>query len=500
MKRSLILAGGGMRVAYQAGAIKALLDSGLTFHHIDGTSGGIMNAAMMLSGLNPDEMCRRWRTLKVKDFVSLLPIHEYIKGPAARAMGDADGVIEKVFPHLGIDCEAIRAQNAVRGTFNVCNYDDKTVEAIPHGEIATELLVAGMSLPIFMPMVQHNGRQYIDAVWIKDANLMEAVRRGSEEIWLVWIIGNTSSYQDGWFDQYVHMIEMSANGALNSELQQIAELNERISRGDSPYGQTSAIKLHIVKPHYALPLDPDYFFGKINADQLVSMGHLDASRYLNSKTSNGVALNKNSIKMNSETKPGMRFREMMKGPFEMGQNDPNSTSTDAPILELHASIQIDDMDSFVTDRAHSGGLVGRIEYPPLGENLLSSSGIFNLFSPSDSPDTKLMIYEMGFQASGQEYYFAGKKLVHDDPGFDLWSDTTTLFARIHKGSDSSGEVIAAGTIKISISQLIKMVSSMTATNPDGVMDKLAVKAKFGKLFLGELWTQYISHSYDEEDG
>src|SRR5213075_2810999 len=50
-RRSLVLAGGGMRVAYQAGAIHALLEEGLGFAHADGTSGGTMNLAMLMSGL-----------------------------------------------------------------------------------------------------------------------------------------------------------------------------------------------------------------------------------------------------------------------------------------------------------------------------------------------------------------------------------------------------------------------------------------------------------------
>jgi len=49
-QRSLILAGGGMRVAYQAGALRALFEAGLTFAHADGTSGGTMNLAMLFSG------------------------------------------------------------------------------------------------------------------------------------------------------------------------------------------------------------------------------------------------------------------------------------------------------------------------------------------------------------------------------------------------------------------------------------------------------------------
>ncbi len=35
-RRSLVLAGGGMRVAYQAGVLAALERAGLRFHHVDG--------------------------------------------------------------------------------------------------------------------------------------------------------------------------------------------------------------------------------------------------------------------------------------------------------------------------------------------------------------------------------------------------------------------------------------------------------------------------------
>ena len=45
-RRSLILAGGGMRVAYQAGVIRALGEAGLVFAHGDGTSGGILGHRM----------------------------------------------------------------------------------------------------------------------------------------------------------------------------------------------------------------------------------------------------------------------------------------------------------------------------------------------------------------------------------------------------------------------------------------------------------------------
>ena len=91
--RSLVLAGGGMRVAWQAGVVKALNDAGLTFDHVDGTSGGIMTAGMILSGLTPEEMCERWSTLDVQDFNSPLAVGDYLKGPwNLPGLADADGI------------------------------------------------------------------------------------------------------------------------------------------------------------------------------------------------------------------------------------------------------------------------------------------------------------------------------------------------------------------------------------------------------------------------
>jgi predicted patatin/cPLA2 family phospholipase len=258
-----------MRVAYQAGVLLALEEEGLTFFHADGTSGGTMNLAMLLSGLSPAEMCERWRTLNVRDFVSFLRLKKYLGSLNWPAFGGAEGLKDKVYPHLGIDPGRIRAAQGIEGTFNVCDFAQKTNWAVPHREVDEDLLVAGVSLPMLMPAVERNGKSYLDAVWIKDANPSEAVRRGAEELWLVWCIGNTTRYRDGAFNQYVHMIEMSANGGLNEELAHLrAELGSELPT------------LHVIKPEYPLPLDPDFYLGRIDASALIAMGYRDAKRYL----------------------------------------------------------------------------------------------------------------------------------------------------------------------------------------------------------------------------
>jgi len=492
-RRSLVLAGGGIRVAYQAGVLKALEEEGLHFHHGDGTSGGTINLAMLFSGLSPDEMCDRWRSLKVGDFVSFVPFHKYLNAADMMAMGDADGIVEKVFPHLGIDVAKINAATGMDGTFNVCNFSRKTNEAINHTSIDLDLLVAGISLPIFMPPVEKNGTTYTDSVWIKDANCMEAVRRGADEIWLVWCIGNTPDYLAGPFQQYVHMIEMSAAGGLSEEFDRISDINRRIEAGDSPYGQQRPIALHVIKPDYPLPLDPDLYMGRIDSSTLIAMGYADTKSYLRSKTDSGVGFLPEVTQMNSST-PGISFRETMAGYFSLDETEPEAGAatgkTNDTELALHATINIRDIDGFISDPEHLGDINGSIDFPPLGTDMPASHGNFNLFSPADEPKTKYMIYELGFEHGGQHYYIAGRKTVRDDPGFDMLSDTTTLHTVLHRGHDGSGEVIGAGVLTLGLKELTKLVSTMKATNTSSTGEAAKTILKFGKFFVGELWDTY----------
>jgi predicted acylesterase/phospholipase RssA len=493
-RRSLILAGGGMRVAWQAGVLKAMQETGLSFFHGDGTSGGTINLAMLFSGLSPDAMCQRWRSLDVKDFVSFLPLRDYLHGLNVPALGDADGIVKKVFPHLGIDPARIRLVRGMLGTFNVCNYTQKTNESILHTDISLELLVAGISLPIFMPPVNRNGNLYLDSVWIKDANLSEAVKRGAQELWLVWCIGNTADYRNGPFNQYVHMIEISAAGKLNEELAWIVDLNSRIVRGDSPYGQTQPIRLHVIKPEYPLPLDPDFYAGRIDAATLVDQGYEDAVRYISSARTEGVPLAPEATHMRNLT-PGISFRETMSGAFALGETDPQAGAAkgvaDGTRLSMHASIAIQDIHAFVADPQHRGGINGHIDFPAFGENIPAYGGVFQLFSPSGEAKLKWMVYELAFKHQGKPYYLAGKKNVRAESIFRMWADTTTLFTQLHAGVDSSGPVVGAGVLTLGVGDLIKLMSTFHATGTDSSSARLRAVASFVGFFLKELWRSYI---------
>ena len=493
-RRSLVLSGGGMRVSYQAGVLKALMDAGLTFFHGDGTSGGGMSLAMLFSGLTPDEMCDRWRSLRVGDFISFMPLSDYISAEGVMALGGTRGIVDKVFPHLGIDIARVNAATGMAGTFNVCNYTRKVNEVIPHEQIDVEMLVAGMSLPIFMPPVKRGQYWYTDSAFLRDANPLEAVRRGADEIWIVWTLGNSPEYRPGIFRQYIQMLETSANGALFEDFERIADINQRIAAGEVVFGRSQPIRVHVIAPETPLPLDPDLYFGQIDNATLIDMGYRDARRYLSRRRDEGISLTPEATAM-QQPALGITFRETMSGPFALGQTDPQSGEKAGKqadtSLSMHASVEISDLDRFVADPTHTGRITGHIDFKPLGTQIPADRGAFRLFSPTDQQGVRRMVYELGFEHKGKPFYLAGYKEVRNDRhGTDLWNDTTTLYTRLHEGTDSLGSVVGAGVLRLGVPDLLKLTSTMRVVNASGPADHMRALSTFGRFFMGNLWETY----------
>ena len=191
---------------------------------------------------------------------------------------------------------------------------------------------------------------------------------------------------------------------------------------------------------------------------------------------------------------GLRFQETMAGGLTLGESDcragEKAGKLSGNIMAMHATVTIDDMERFIADSQHAGVLSGTLDYSPFGGGIPCRDGKFNLFSPTGDPNMKFMVYELGFGHDGMDYYLAGHKEVKDDPGFDLWSDTTTLYTKLHQGSDDSGPVIGAGVLSLGVSELLQLVTSMDVLHTDSAVEKLEVLSRFGRFFLGELWDSY----------
>jgi len=201
--------------------------------------------------------------------------------------------------------------------------------------------------------------------------------------------------------------------------------------------------------------------------------------------------------MSSQT-VGVSFHEVMSGGFALGATDPEDGEkrgkAEGSEMTMHAAIDIADVDRFIAEADHPGGLTGTLDFTPFGNGLQATSGVFKLFSPTNDPTLKLMVYEMGFQHGGQSYYLAGQKNVRQDPITDLWKATTTLYTILHSGTDKTGPSVGAGVLTLGVKQLIQLVASMKAPGATSVAQSAEAIGRFGRFFMGELWDTYVKHS------
>lgn len=455
MKRSLVLAGGGMRVAWQAGVVRALAEEGLHFDHVDGTSGGILTAGMLLSGVSPEDMCRNWSGVSVKDFGSALPAGDYVKGPwSLPALGDADGLLGKVFPALGIEDGEIRRRaalpGAIEGTFNVVEFTGKLCHAIDARDVDAGLMAAGMSLPIFLTPLRRDGKIWTDAVWVRDANVAEALRRGADEVWLVWCIGNTGYWGDGPLEQYVHMIEMSAMGAL------LADFEAANAAGRD-------FILHVVRPENPLPLDPEFYLNRIDADTLIGMGYRDARRYLKDMTAEGLPKDASCTAM-VEPPAGIRFTERFTGHGSGGDAGGGSD------VRLTVTVHLPLDGSGAPAR-----LTGFLDFAPFGPRVFLAGGRVDVRGDA-------VTYRASVHAGGAWHRLSLARIFRDDPGPDAWDDTRR--ARLSVGS------LLDVPVTMGLADAAALIASVEPAGVHGPGDRAGVVAKVVAGGLREAFRRY----------
>ncbi|MDX1428692.1 MAG: hypothetical protein R3282_00330 [Rhodothermales bacterium] len=200
----------------------------------------------------------------------------------------------------------------------------------------------------------------------------------------------------------------------------------------------------------------------------------------------------------STQKVGFTFNETMAGGFALEETDPETGKAkgerEGSELAMHATVEIADIDAFIADPDHRGRLSGTVDFTPFGTGLRAPDGIFNLFRPTEDPSLKWMVYELGFEHGGEEYYLAGKKMVREAAVTELWRATTTLYTKLHRGAGDAAPIVGAGVLSLSVKQLIALVSTMKVTGAASKKEEAAVMLKFGRFFMGDLWDTYVKHS------
>ncbi|HEY8411766.1 MAG TPA: patatin-like phospholipase family protein [Pyrinomonadaceae bacterium] len=504
-KRSLILAGGGIKVSFQAGVLQVWLDeAGLTFDHVDAASGGVFNLAMMCQGMTGKQMADNWRNLSPKAGISFNPA-TFLNLLYAESLFTLNAYRKHVFPGWGLDWDKIHNSD-LNATFNVINFSDKTLEVIEPRNMSEDLLCACVSLPMWFPPVHIDGKTYIDSVYLTDANIEEAIRRGADELWIIWTVSDKDEWHPGFVATYFQIIETTADGHYKAILKRIADNNEAIAAGKvGEFGRHIEVKE--LKADIAL-----HYLIDFSQDRMAEAVNLGVQRAREWCKENGIELKPHPGEFPTEVHTAqtkVSFTEEMKGFFTPGELDYErgerlGKQNDTDIM-FHLTITVDGVNRFVTDPEHdTDDVKGWVRSEMLGGKLPVESARFNLFVDDADPAIKRMFYRLFFKDDkGNPLTLSGFKFVKDDPGFDVWSDTTTLFTRVLNGHVSEAEEKAAakdseklkqmvkgsGIIHIHFFDFLKQLTTFRAAGPT-FSDRSAAMSRFGKLFMGKLWDVY----------
>jgi cholesterol oxidase len=204
------------------------------------------------------------------------------------------------------------------------------------------------------------------------------------------------------------------------------------------------------------------------------------------------------IEQGAPRRPGVRWAEAMEGYFSTKVKDDfqlaaRQGQTDGSSFRFIVTIQSDDVERMMTDPDHGARLVGTAIAPALSASALTlTDGEFQLFvDDPDRVDTKLMRYRMRMTSEeGKVYFLDGYKSVHNDPGYDIWFDTTTLYITVYDGPHMNGPVVGKGILKILAQDLQHQITTIQATNTADVRQRLTTLAKFGRYFNGQLFDVY----------
>ena len=483
-KRSLILAGGGLKVAYQAGVMQVWLDeAGLTFDHADGCSGGVFNLVQYCQGSSGTQIADSWRDFPILHALSL-NWRQYLRLFWAESLMTYDAFRRVVLRgKWKIDWDKVRSSQKL-GTFNVFNFSKNQHLVLTQDQMNEDLLVAGVTLPMWFAPVTIDGERYLDAVYVTDANLIEAIRRGADELWIIWTVSRKQIWGGGFINTYFQIIEITANGRLREDIERIEANNKAIAAGGrGEFGRRIEVKMLAAE----VPLHDLINFKSTGFTAAVEQGIADARVWCRQQ---GIPL-----KSPAGNLLGLTFDETMQGGFALGLTDPEQGrqqgAAQGTTLAMHATVHISDLDRFLNVPDHPGGLTRTIDFPPLGTDMPATTGVFNLLKPDDANVDKLFVYELGFQHGGKSYYLAGRKYVRK--GGDPFRETTTLYTKLHEGRDTSGPVIGAGVLTLGVEALIAMLSTVRVHNAQNKRDEFAALERFGKFFLGEMWERYGIH-------
>ncbi|MFY9394756.1 MAG: patatin-like phospholipase family protein [Halanaerobiales bacterium] len=243
---ALVLSGGGARGAYQAGVIRQLLEMGIDFDLLIGTSIGALNAALLAEfiyrkldrGEIAEQMEKAWykfgkfMTLNCPAFINNL--FTPFRIPSIYTNREIKKVLQAYIPPERRFSDYRTCQLSVTGT----NLSRKRLDIFDfNSEVPVDRAVlASMAYPVAFPAIRIKGDYYVDGGALSNAPLKEAIQWGAREIYLVFLRPMEMIIRGAYSDESYYpalkvieeLLDLATHHLMYGDLEQAEKINKVI--------------------------------------------------------------------------------------------------------------------------------------------------------------------------------------------------------------------------------------------------------------------------------
>ena len=307
-KRALVLSGGNVKGAYQAGAIKALFNhtfkDGSMFAPgtIFGVSVGSMNGGFLAdraglaagAGKKPDwpeignEIEAFWRN-NITSFASIGKKRSGLELVGDVLFGKFDGLTAMDgaadLARANIRAENLRASPAhyACGVTNMATGDFFTADVGTFGDDVLDYVIASTREPVAMPLMWINNMPMADGGVRNIAPLSPAIKMGAEQMAIIAMKPEqmTADYAQKDFRNILKLLKRTigilTSEVMNNDLNQVRKVNQRVLKGDS--GGKKVIEFIEVRPDTRLSIDVTDFNAE-DIQKLITLGEQQCKEQL----------------------------------------------------------------------------------------------------------------------------------------------------------------------------------------------------------------------------
>ena len=197
-----------------------------------------------------------------------------------------------------------------------------------------------------------------------------------------------------------------------------------------------------------------------------------------------------------EPRVGLQFTERMHGAFAAEASYAAGSERGAregSTFEFVLTLVIDDVQSMVETPGHPARTIGTAFAPALSPRPMAVfGGDFKLFVRQPGmPPTQHMIYSFDMESQeGRRFHLEGYKVLRDDPGLDLWADTTTLSVTI---TELPGQKeLGRGILHLDPHDFARQVATVRAPNARTPRQEISARLAFARLFGRMLFDTYTA--------